>query len=146
MLTVAWNPHGFHLVNVLSKEQKWTNQYYIDHILPERGALRDARDRWKFVVPLTMPSHMSQREWNNIWTRTAWGVHYIHLTLRTERRATFSLRTCKKNAPRNIISDCRRTSWGGDSNSEWLPLETLMAHFTNGWRSFKHVLMAIENI
>jgi hypothetical protein len=41
MLTMVWNPHGFHLVNVLSKGQKWTNQYYI---FPEIGALSDVKD------------------------------------------------------------------------------------------------------
>jgi hypothetical protein len=50
MLTVVWNPHGFHLVSLLSKGQKWTSQYYIDHILPEICGLRDARDRRKSVV------------------------------------------------------------------------------------------------
>jgi hypothetical protein len=50
MLTVVWNPHGFQLVSLLPKGQKWTSQYYIDHILPEICALRDARDRRKLVV------------------------------------------------------------------------------------------------
>jgi hypothetical protein len=50
MLTVMWNPHGIHLVSLLPKGQKWTNQYYIDHILPEICALRDVRDRRKLVV------------------------------------------------------------------------------------------------
>jgi histone-lysine N-methyltransferase SETMAR len=50
MLTVVWNPHGFHLVSLLSKGQKWTSPYDIDHILPEICALRDARDRRKLVV------------------------------------------------------------------------------------------------
>jgi hypothetical protein len=50
MLTVMCNPHGFHLVSLLPKGQKWTSQYDIDHILPEIYALRDARDRRKLVV------------------------------------------------------------------------------------------------
>jgi hypothetical protein len=50
MLTVVWNPHGFHLVSLLPKGQKWTSQYDIDYILPEICALRDARDRRKLVV------------------------------------------------------------------------------------------------
>jgi hypothetical protein len=50
MLTVMWNPHGFHGVSLLPKGQKWTSQYYIDHILPEICALRDARDRRKLVI------------------------------------------------------------------------------------------------
>jgi hypothetical protein len=62
MLTVVWNPHGIQLVNVLPKGQKWTSQYYIDHILPEIGALRDARDRQKWWYTLTMPSYTSERE------------------------------------------------------------------------------------
>jgi histone-lysine N-methyltransferase SETMAR len=50
MLTVVWNPHEFHLVSYLPKGQKWTSQYYIDHILPEICALCDARDRRKLMV------------------------------------------------------------------------------------------------
>jgi hypothetical protein len=50
ILTVVWNPHGFHLVNVLPKGQKWRSQYYIDHVLREISALRDARDQRKLVV------------------------------------------------------------------------------------------------
>jgi hypothetical protein len=50
VLAMVWNPNVFHLVSLLPKGQKWTSQYYIDHILPEICALRDARDRWKFVV------------------------------------------------------------------------------------------------
>jgi hypothetical protein len=50
MLTMVWNPHRFHLVSLLLKGQKWTSQYYIDHILLEICALRDARDRRTLVV------------------------------------------------------------------------------------------------
>jgi hypothetical protein len=50
MLTVVWNPYGFHLVSLLPKGQKWTSQCYIDQILPEICALRDVRDRRKLVV------------------------------------------------------------------------------------------------
>jgi hypothetical protein len=50
VLTVVRNPHGFHLVNVLPNGQAWTSQYYIGYILPEIGAVRDARDLRKLVV------------------------------------------------------------------------------------------------
>jgi hypothetical protein len=50
MLTVVWNPHGFHLVNVLPNGQKRMNQYSIDHIFSEIGALRDAKDQRKLVI------------------------------------------------------------------------------------------------
>jgi hypothetical protein len=50
MLTLVWNPHGFHFVSLLPKGQKWTSQYYINHILPEICALRDTRDRRKLVA------------------------------------------------------------------------------------------------
>jgi hypothetical protein len=46
----TWNPHGFHLVSLLPKGQKWNSHYYIDHILPEIYDLPDARDRRKLVV------------------------------------------------------------------------------------------------
>jgi hypothetical protein len=50
MMTVVGNPHGFNLVSVLPKGQKGTSQYCVDHIIPEIGALCDARDRRKLVV------------------------------------------------------------------------------------------------
>jgi hypothetical protein len=50
MLTMVWNPHGFHLVSLLPKGQKWTIQDYVDHILPEICTLRDATDHRKLVV------------------------------------------------------------------------------------------------
>jgi histone-lysine N-methyltransferase SETMAR len=50
MLTVVWNPHGFHLVSVLPKGQKWTSQFYIDHILPEICTLREPGTQRKVVV------------------------------------------------------------------------------------------------
>jgi hypothetical protein len=38
------------LVSLLPKGQKWTSQYYINHILPEICAPGDVRDRRKLVV------------------------------------------------------------------------------------------------
>jgi histone-lysine N-methyltransferase SETMAR len=50
MLTVVRNPHGFHVVKVLPRGCKWTNQYDIDNILPEICALHFAGDRRKLFV------------------------------------------------------------------------------------------------
>jgi histone-lysine N-methyltransferase SETMAR len=33
MVTIVWNPHGFHLVDGLPKGQKFNASYYIDNIL-----------------------------------------------------------------------------------------------------------------
>jgi hypothetical protein len=33
MATIAWNPHGFHLVDTLPKGESFTATYYIEHIL-----------------------------------------------------------------------------------------------------------------
>jgi histone-lysine N-methyltransferase SETMAR len=33
MLTIAWNPNGFHLIDVLPKGFKFNASYYISHIL-----------------------------------------------------------------------------------------------------------------
>jgi hypothetical protein len=33
MVTIVWNPQGFHLVNALPKGQKFNVNYYIDRIL-----------------------------------------------------------------------------------------------------------------
>jgi histone-lysine N-methyltransferase SETMAR len=50
MLTVVWNPHGFHVIKVLPRGCKWTSQYYIDNIRPEICALHIAGDRNKLVI------------------------------------------------------------------------------------------------
>jgi hypothetical protein len=50
MPTVVWNLHGFHMVKVLPRACKSTNQYHIDHILPEICSLRFAGDRTKSAV------------------------------------------------------------------------------------------------
>ena len=33
MVTVVWNPHGFHIIDVLPKGTKFNAEYYISHIL-----------------------------------------------------------------------------------------------------------------
>jgi histone-lysine N-methyltransferase SETMAR len=33
MLTIVWNPHGFHLIKVLEKDRKFNAGYYIAEIL-----------------------------------------------------------------------------------------------------------------
>jgi hypothetical protein len=105
MLKVVWNPHGFHLVSLLLKGQKWTSQYYIDHILLEIYILRDARDRRKLVAhadnarPDVAKRVKQYLEDNNL------KMHHIRPTLQI--------------ASRDRIPDCRRASrsrWGG-SNS-----------------------------
>jgi hypothetical protein len=50
MLTVLWNPHGFHVIKVLPRGCKWTSPYSIDNILPEICPLHIAGDRRKFEI------------------------------------------------------------------------------------------------
>jgi hypothetical protein len=55
-------PYAFHWVSVLPKDQKWTGQYCLDDILPEKGALREARDRRKLMVHADNANpHVAQR-------------------------------------------------------------------------------------
>jgi histone-lysine N-methyltransferase SETMAR len=62
MLTVVWNPHGFHVIKVLPRGCKWTSQYHIDNILPEICALHIAGDRRKIVIHADNASpHVSTR-------------------------------------------------------------------------------------
>jgi hypothetical protein len=49
MLTVVWNPHGFHIIKVLPRG-KWGSQDYINNILPEICALSIAEDQRQFVI------------------------------------------------------------------------------------------------
>jgi hypothetical protein len=50
MLPVVWNPHRFHVINVLPRGCMWTSQYDIDDIIPEICALHIAGDRRKLVT------------------------------------------------------------------------------------------------
>jgi hypothetical protein len=50
MLTVVWNPHGFHVIKALPIGCKWTSRYHIDNSLPEICALHIAGDRRKLVI------------------------------------------------------------------------------------------------
>jgi hypothetical protein len=53
MLTVVWNTHGFHLIDVLPKSSKFNAGHYISHILsplPEILALYQDDLRRHFVI------------------------------------------------------------------------------------------------
>jgi hypothetical protein len=50
ILTVVWNPYGFHLVKILPRGQKWTIQYYIDCVLLEIRSLHGVGDQRRLVV------------------------------------------------------------------------------------------------
>jgi hypothetical protein len=49
MITVVWNPHGFHVIQSLSKGIKWTGRYYSDNILSQIAALRDVGSCRKMI-------------------------------------------------------------------------------------------------
>jgi hypothetical protein len=62
MLTVEWNPHGFHVIKVLPRGCKWTSQYDVDNILPNICPLHIAGDRRKLVIHAVKASpHVSTR-------------------------------------------------------------------------------------
>jgi hypothetical protein len=50
ILTVVWNPLGFHLVIVRPKGQKWTGQYYIDDVLAKMCEILQPGNQTKVVV------------------------------------------------------------------------------------------------
>jgi hypothetical protein len=50
MITVVWNPHGFHVIQFLLKGIKWTGRYYSDNILSQIAALRDVGIHRKMIV------------------------------------------------------------------------------------------------
>jgi hypothetical protein len=41
IITVVWNPHGFHVIQSLSKGVKWTGRYHSDNILSQIAAHGD---------------------------------------------------------------------------------------------------------
>jgi hypothetical protein len=62
MLSVVWNPHGFHMVKVLPRRCKWTKEYESARILPEVCPLHLTRDRRKLVGYADIASaHVSTR-------------------------------------------------------------------------------------
>jgi hypothetical protein len=50
MITVVWNPHGFYVIQSLSKEIKCTGRYYLNDILSQTAALRDVGNCRKMIV------------------------------------------------------------------------------------------------
>jgi hypothetical protein len=53
MLTIVWNPHGFHLVKVLEKGRKFNVGYYIAEILESLSqwrSIESARNERKLLV------------------------------------------------------------------------------------------------
>jgi hypothetical protein len=52
MMTVAWNPHGFHVIQSLPEGSKWTGRYYSDTILYQIAAF----PAWEIIEKrLSMP-------------------------------------------------------------------------------------------
>jgi hypothetical protein len=51
MITVVWNPHGFHVIQFLPNGIKWTGKYFSDNILSQIAALRDVDSHRKMIVP-----------------------------------------------------------------------------------------------
>jgi hypothetical protein len=76
--------------------QKWTSQSDSNHILPDIGALRDARDRRKVMVPTdNAKPHVAKRVKQCLHENGLRSAH-IHFNPWTQRRAAFSLRPCKR--------------------------------------------------
>jgi hypothetical protein len=118
MLTVVWNPHGFHLASLLPKGEKRTSQYYIDHILPEICALRDARDRRKLVAHASNARpHVAERVTQYLEDNNLKSASHPPYSPRLSTERLFSLRPRGKTATRDRIPDCKRASRWGGSNS-----------------------------
>jgi hypothetical protein len=130
---VVWNPHGFHLGSLLPKGQKWTTQYYIDHILPEIYTLCNARVRRKLVA------------------------HAENARPRVAKRVKQYLEANNlKSAPHPpYFPDCSR---GQNSRLQksflmewfefWLTFHSRpwWPHFTSACRGFMHALTVMENM
>jgi hypothetical protein len=50
MLTIAWNPHGFHVIDVLPKGEVFSAAYYIRNILNPISALAAPNDSRRLIV------------------------------------------------------------------------------------------------
>jgi transposase len=50
MITVVWNPHGFHVIQSLPKGIKWTGRYSSENILSQIAALRDVGNHREMIV------------------------------------------------------------------------------------------------
>jgi transposase len=42
MLTIVWNPHGFHIIDILPKGAKFNSDYYISHILTPLAEIKES--------------------------------------------------------------------------------------------------------
>jgi hypothetical protein len=50
MITIVWNPRGFHVIQFLQKGIKWTSKYHSNTILSRIADLRDAGSHRKMIV------------------------------------------------------------------------------------------------
>jgi hypothetical protein len=64
ILIIAWNPSGFHVVDVLPKEQKLNTEYYTSVILQPFVAWRQAQvigPERKFIIHADDPKHRTAK-------------------------------------------------------------------------------------
>jgi hypothetical protein len=62
MVTIVWNPQGFHLVNALPKGQKFNAHYYIDRMLqPLLKSRSTGRGPGLIIHADNARSHMAQK-------------------------------------------------------------------------------------
>jgi hypothetical protein len=50
MITIVWNPNGFHMIQSLPKGIKWTGRYYSDNILSQIAARQNVGSHRKMIV------------------------------------------------------------------------------------------------
>jgi hypothetical protein len=50
MITVVWNPHGFHVIQSLPKGTKWTGRYYSNNSIAQIAAVLDVDSHRKTII------------------------------------------------------------------------------------------------
>jgi hypothetical protein len=90
LLTILWNPHGFHVVKILPTGCKWTSPDSVDRRFPEICALHIAGGQRKLVVHAdNARPHVSTRVQQDMESHSV-RRDCIHPLPRIEHRATSS--------------------------------------------------------
>jgi hypothetical protein len=146
MLTIVWNPSGFHLVNILPKRLKFNASYYVTQILDPLSKRRRTQvgppiENWS-CIPITPV--LTRQKWHcMLWSRIRCREHYIQHTdtiwhpLISSSLARFS-NSCQdvNSQTRKNKMNKRTNQWTGNGSNGWSPT------FVCGDRSFdgtKHV-------
>jgi hypothetical protein len=82
MVTIIWNPHGFHLIDALPKGQTFNATYYVNIILQPLLDGRSSEPGAGLMIHADNASPHTARKTLNFFGKITWESRHIHYTHR----------------------------------------------------------------